>query len=1652
MKKIYTPDFIQKDSISNQGKVLRFSFVFLFTLFLSFTAFSQTTIINATTDGAFEGASFAADGWTVKNNDLSGASWVQSTGATAGFTGTKCAYITSDVTATPPPHTYMNNATRVSSLYRDVTVPVEDPIITLSFKWIGVGEIGNDRLQVWAVPTSFEPLNGITGITTDGFAPSGRILLGTYSGAASWTNASISLPGDYAGETFRLVFQWRNDFSNVSNPPIAIDSVSLISNCIGAVAGEATAITSTSATANWYALDDATSYDLRYRSYVAGAFTAWTSMTNLMGTSVSLTSLSPSFYYEYQVKGNGTGICTYYSQTISFLALCNAEIAPTVVQDFSSYTTTAPNPICWSEARGEVASSSVLTGTESNWTGAIFANSGSNKGAKINLNAVSNGEWLISQSIDLGITSGLYRVKYDLAVTSAGGTTVQTTLATHAIKIIVSTDGGTTWSSSNVIKTYTGAGTYSNIGQSEIINLIGYSGIVKIAFVATTIQVTPAVDFFIDNFIVEAIPVLAPNCATGHIPADLVTGIVRNSTLSWTAATGSPTSYDVYFGTTSNPSFVVNQTGLSYTPPTMDGNKTYYWKIQPKNQYGAALCTTQSFTTGNTFNYCTVSTTNAGDYSSAFSTTLATSNINYTATIQPSGSYSNQTIQDFKVGQGTVFNFSHTYVGGGNGMKIWIDYNNNGVFEALEEVFYLANSSLTKTGSVAVPLSTPIGIYRMRVRSVNGNSGNPTACGNLNYGSTVDYALNVIAAPSCFAPKELNACYLTTNSATLSWTPSIVAPSNGYDYYYATTNIAPEAVTIPNGTVGAGITSANIATLSTNTVYYFWIRGNCGGGDTSTWTASGTFKTAAFAVASLSENFDSVAIGTTFPDRWTRVVIGTPSLSISSTTPASAPNNVLINGSATNKSMIVLPEFSNINAGTHWLKLKVRSITAGGTLKFGYLNCDPRIENFTVLQTITVPNTTYTNSEQAFQVPTSVPSTARLAILNDGTSTNNFYIDDVIWQEIPLCSVPTNAVVEILSSTSAKLTWTASSSNPSGGYLWEVRSSGAAGSGAVGFVSSNSVAAGLTTATVTGLSVETNYSFYVRSNCQYNNLSNWSGPVVFSTCPTGVWVGTTSDWNTASNWADNRVPGACTNVTVNVSNPIAISGDAKVATITLGAAAVLAINGSLEVGNITVATGGQFTIANNAVLLQSVGATNSGTGTVKRNSTSLFRQDYTLWSSPVFEPNLRNFSPETLFNRFYSYDFSTTVGGAYKQEIFTAEDVTNKKFGSGKGYLIRMPNNANVVGGTAQSFEGIFKGILNNDEIQIPLYGVVPSISSGFNLVGNPYPSPIKISEFMSQNNGKITGVMYFWRKKASANDTNNTISGYTTLNGSGMTSADPEINLQSLTHIKPGQGFFVQAIGTSPGNLVFKNSMREKEPTGGIFFKSPTEHTSTNEMHRFWLNLSNDTDVVGQTLVAYTTGATQGVDNEYDAVYFNDSPLALTSIINNNEYIIQGRALPFLTTDSVPLGFKANVAGSYTIALANFEGIFADNQDIFLKDKTTNTIQNLKIAPYVFNSTVGVFNERFEVQYTGTLGAENPSLDINSILIGVKDQQIIINAGSVIMEKIELIDLTGRVIYSVEGISTPKVMIKNVVATNQMLVVRISTKEKGVVNKKIIF
>jgi hypothetical protein len=579
----------------------------------------------------------------------------------------------------------------------------------------------------------------------------------------------------------------------------------------------------------------------------------------------------------------------------------------------------------------------------------------------------------------------------------------------------------------------------------------------------------------------------------------------------------------------------------------------------------------------------------------------------------------------------------------------------------------------------------------------------------------------------------------------------------------------------------------------------------------------------------------------------------------------------------------------------------------------------------------------------------------------------------------------------------------------------------------------------VTSFAVTGLDSGTEYYYVVRAT-DATSTSSDSNEIPVTTL-IGVTTYENGVWN-------NGIPTPDLDAVILSDFTTTVDFNAKSVTVTSGVFTV-ASGTTLTVTNALInnAEMANFIVESNGVVLQNSDVTNTGMFTVKRNSADLFRQDYTLWSSPVGGQNLRAFSPQTLFNRFSTYDNSIVPNGNFVQEIVTVADMNTKLFTSGKGYLIRMPNNwvnwdnSNPV---AAPYLGSYAGTLNNGAYTIGLSGS----NNRLNLVGNPYPSPISIAAFFTANMN-VEQTLYFWRKQASINPLNVSKSGYATYSNMGFVSADLSINNQVPTTIQTGQGFFVVANSITPGNLVFNNIMRTD--VTATFYRSSEE--SATELSRFWLNLSTDANLVGQTLVGYATAATQGADGGIDAPYFNDGAVALTSLINANEYIIQGRSLPFIDTDVVPLGFKSDLAGAFTIALNNFDGLFADNQAIFLKDNATGIVTNLKLADYSFTTSVGVFNERFQVQYTNSvLGTDNPVAAAPAVLIAVNDQKIKINAGSIIMDKVELIDISGRIIYTQEGINASVVILDNAMPTNQMLIVRIRTKANTVVSQKLIF
>ena len=100
----------------------------------------------------------------------------------------------------------------------------------------------------------------------------------------------------------------------------------------------------------------------------------------------------------------------------------------------------------------------------------------------------------------------------------------------------------------------------------------------------------------------------------------------------------------------------------------------------------------------------------------------------------------------------------------------------------------------------------------------------------------------------------------------------------------------------------------------------------------------------------------------------------------------------------------------------------------------------------------------------------------------------------------PPCVSPSALLVSGLTTTTATISWTAATPAPAGGYEWEIRTSGAGGSGATGLAASGSTAAGVLTANVTGLVANTTYTLYVRSACTAGSIySTWASSTAFTT-------------------------------------------------------------------------------------------------------------------------------------------------------------------------------------------------------------------------------------------------------------------------------------------------------------------------------------------------------------------------------------------------------------------------------------------------------------------------------------------------------------------------------------------------------------------------
>tara|TARA_R110002051_G_scaffold148870_4_gene221438 strand:- start:268 stop:2679 length:2412 start_codon:yes stop_codon:yes gene_type:complete len=447
---------------------------------------------------------------------------------------------------------------------------------------------------------------------------------------------------------------------------------------------------------------------------------------------------------------------------------------------------------------------------------------------------------------------------------------------------------------------------------------------------------------------------------------------------------------------------------------------------------------------------------------------------------------------------------------------------------------------------------------------------------------------------------------------------------------------------------------------------------------------------------------------------------------------------------------------------------------------------------------------------------------------------------------------------------------------------------------------------------------------------------------------TSVWTGngdTDTAFGTPANWLPSGAPAATGNIMIpsGLTNYPIASADFTVANIIVEKNASLNAGANSITSNSSIVNGGGSLIAN------------SVSGTFTYNVlTAIDNSAPPQIANPegagnIFNPAVWNLmsSPvigETYDNDWILFNFIGTGTGANRAiasynntngnwDYFQAS-VTPETFEQGVGFSTRKKT-VDYQSKDIEVYE--FVGTFPNSDVTV---SITQGATNNWNLVGNPYPSYIRVSELLAATNGGGT------------NADNITTANKTVYVWNGATYT----GLATTDYIQPGQGFFVSANNSTASNFSIPNSLQSHQ-TGVTFYK--------NANTKITLSISEG-DKVSNAFINYASDKTLGLDSGNDIGMFTGvaSSFALyTHLVGNDKGIaFERQALPNSDFESmiIPVGVIASAGKeiSFSIDAQNLpSGI-----NTYLEDKVAKTFTllengtNYKVALNAKQDGIGRF------------------------------------------------------------------------------------------------
>jgi hypothetical protein len=407
---------------------------------------------------------------------------------------------------------------------------------------------------------------------------------------------------------------------------------------------------------------------------------------------------------------------------------------------------------------------------------------------------------------------------------------------------------------------------------------------------------------------------------------------------------------------------------------------------------------------------------------------------------------------------------------------------------------------------------------------------------------------------------------------------------------------------------------------------------------------------------------------------------------------------------------------------------------------------------------------------------------------------------------------------------------------------------------------------------------------------------------------------------------------------------------------------------TLTNGNLNTAAGQMLTLLSSptlgtALVVNTNGAV-TGPATMQRaiDPATNAGMGYRHYSSPVSNTTLADLGTNTsgfspIFNQAYNTatdpNSVTPFPNVFSYDQLRVTNSANSVAAFDQGFLVPQASDAmTVLGGYTVNIGASsvvdLTGTLNNGPITRNnlMRGSQPQ--SGWQLLGNPYPSPLDFSQVTGITRTNVDDAIYVFQ---STGQYTGQYRSY--VNGIG----NPLVSAM--------QGFFARvSAGQTSGSLALNNAARVTTFSATPSFNRPT--TDTRPLVNLRLQ-GNSFMLADETYVYFEQGATTGFDARYDAYKLpSSSGMSVGSLIVGDELSVNG--LPPMAgptaTLTVPLNVSVPATGTYTLNAASIANFGGSTQVFLLDTQTGARIDLAQQSAYSFTAATTALPGRFSLYF----------------------------------------------------------------------------------------